>query len=86
MLARIYPKQYNRSAAQSNVASIAFVGALLGNLIFGWTSDHWSRKWSLFVSTIVIIVFAALSIGSYGARGSAPGLFAPLTAYRFFLA
>lgn len=46
MLARIYPKQYNRSPAQSNVASITFVRTLLGNLIFGWTSDHWSRKWS----------------------------------------
>lgn len=57
----------------------------LGNLIFGWLSDHWSRKWSLFWSTIIIILFAALSTGSYGAGGSASGLFAALTAYRFFL-
>ena len=85
MLAILYPKQYSDSPAQSNVASIAFVGTLLGNLVFGWTSDHWSRKWSLFWSTIMIIVFAALSTGSYGAGGSVSGLFAALTAYRFFL-
>ena len=85
MLAILYPKQYVNSPAQSNVASIAFVGTLLGNLIFGWTSDHWSRKWSLFWSTIIILVFAALSTGSYGANGSISGLFAALTAYRFFL-
>jgi hypothetical protein len=85
MLAILYPKQYNNSPAQSNVGSITFVGTLLGNLIFGWTSDHWSRKWSLFWSTIIIIVFAALSTGSYGAGGSVEGLFAALTAYRFFL-
>jgi MFS family permease len=85
MLAILYPKQYSSSPAQSNVASIIFVGTLLGNLIFGWTSDHWSRKWSLFWSTVIIIVFAALSTGSYGAGGRASGLFAALTAYRFFL-
>lgn len=85
MLATIYPKQYTNSPAQSNVSSIAFVGTLLGNLIFGWASDHWSRKWSLFWSTIIIILFAILSTGAYGAGGSASGLFAALTAYRFFL-
>lgn len=85
MLATIYPKQYAESTAQSNVSSITFAGTLLGNLLFGWTSDHWSRKWSLFVSTIIIIVFAALSTGSYGAGGSVKGLFAALAAWRFFL-
>lgn len=53
-------------------------------LFFGYTSDHISRKWSLFVSTIIILIFAALSAGSYGAGGSIYGLFAALTAYRFF--
>lgn len=85
MLARLYPEQYTNSPAQSNVASITFVGSLIGNLVFGWTSDHWSRKWSLFWSTIIIILFAALSTRSYGASGSISGLFAALTAYRFFL-
>jgi MFS family permease len=54
-------------------------------LIFGYTSDHYSRKWSLFASTIILILFAALSAGSYGAGGSSSGLFAALTAWRFLL-
>jgi MFS family permease len=54
-------------------------------LFFGYTSDHFSRKWSLFVSTIIILLFAALGSGSYGAGGSVGGLLAALTAYRFFL-
>ncbi|KAK4500936.1 hypothetical protein PRZ48_009128 [Zasmidium cellare] len=73
MLATIYPKEYAESTAQSNVSSVTFASTLLGNLLFGWTSDHWSRKWSLFVSTVIIIVFAALSTGSYGAGGSIQG-------------
>jgi MFS family permease len=54
-------------------------------LIFGYTSDHWSRKWSLMISTIILFVFAALCAGSYGLNGSQYGLFAALTAYRFFI-
>lgn len=54
-------------------------------LIFGYTSDHYSRKWSLFASTVILIAFAALSAGSYGAGGSSSGLFAALTAWRFLL-
>jgi len=54
-------------------------------LFFGYTSDHFSRKWSLFCSTIIIILFAALGAGSYGAHDSVGGLLAALTAYRFFL-
>lgn len=37
------------------------------------------------ISTIILIIFAALSAGAYGAGGSQYGLFAALTAYRFFL-
>lgn len=54
-------------------------------LIFGYTSDHWSRKWSLMISTLILFVFAALCAGSYGYNGSQYGLFAALTAYRFFI-
>jgi len=85
MLSTIYPKQYKASAAQRNVSSITFAGTVLGMLIFGWTSDHWSRKWSLLISTIILFVFAALSAGSYGADDSTYGLFAALTAWRFLL-
>lgn len=85
ILASLYGPEYKNSAAQSNVSSIAFVGQVVGILIFGWTSDHWSRKWSLFISTIVLIIFAALGAGAYGANDSIYGLFAALTAYRFLL-
>jgi MFS family permease len=85
MLARIYPGAYASSSAQANVASITFAGTVVGMLFFGYTSDHFSRKWSLFASTIIILVFAALGAGAYGAGGSPGGLLAALVAYRFFL-
>ncbi|CAI6331666.1 unnamed protein product [Periconia digitata] len=85
MLKTIYPDAYKNSSAQANVASITFAGTVLGMLFFGYTSDHYSRKWSLFVSTIIIILFAALGTGSYGAGGSPNGLITALVVYRFFL-
>lgn len=85
MLGIIYPDAYANSTAQNNVSSITFAGTVVGMLLFGYSSDRWSRKWSLFTSTIIIILFAALGSGSYGAGGSAHGLFAALAAYRFFL-
>jgi MFS family permease len=85
MLKKIYPDAYAKSSAQANVSSITFAGTVLGMLFFGYTSDHFSRKWSLFASTIIIILFAALGTGSYGAGGSPTGLLAALVAYRFFL-
>ena len=85
MLKQIYGKTYTKSSAQSNVSSIAFAGTVVGMLFFGYTSDRYSRKWSLFVSTIIVLVFAALATGSYGAHDSAQGLFACLVAFRFLL-
>ncbi|KAL9113918.1 MAG: hypothetical protein Q9227_002052 [Pyrenula ochraceoflavens] len=84
-LSKVYQTEYTSSPAQKNVSAIVFAGTVVGQLVFGYTSDHWSRKWSLMLSTIILIVFAALSAGSYGAGGSVYGLFAALTAYRFFL-
>jgi len=37
------------------------------------------------VSTVILIIFAALGAGSYGAGGSLQGMFAALTAYRFLV-
>ncbi|KAK4615575.1 Glycerophosphocholine permease GIT4 [Fulvia fulva] len=84
-LSRIYGTQYTSSSFKHNVSSIAFAGTVVGQLVFGYTSDNYSRKWSLVVSTIILFIFAALCAGSYGAGGSAQGLFAALTAYRFLL-
>ena len=76
MLSTIYGDRYTNSPAQSNVASLAFAGTVVGQLFFGWVSDHYSRKWALMASTIILIVFAALSAGSYGAGGSVEGMLA----------
>ena len=85
MLKGIYGKAYTNSPARSNITSITFVGTVLGQLFFGWYSDHFSRKWALMISTIILIIFAALGAGAYGAGGSTEGLFAALAAYRFLL-
>lgn len=67
------------------MSSISFAGTVVGQLFFGYMADHWSRKWSLLISTIILIVFAALCAGSYGLNDSQYGMFAALTAYRFFM-
>ncbi|OQD74014.1 hypothetical protein PENDEC_c012G06364 [Penicillium decumbens] len=85
MLSTIYPTAYSNSTASQNVSAIAFAGTVVGMLIFGYTSDHWSRKWSLMISTIILFVFAALCAASYGYKDSTYGMFAALTAYRFFI-
>ena len=54
-------------------------------LLFGYTSDKWSRKNSLLVSTICLALFTALAAGSYGYKGSIQGMFAALTAWRFLV-
>jgi MFS family permease len=82
---KLYGKRYTSTDAASNVTSIAFAGTVLGQLMFGYTSDHFSRKWSLLISTIILIVFAALGAGAYGAGGTLGGMIAALTAYRFLL-
>lgn len=78
-LANIYGAQYTDSVASQNVASIAFAGTVVGQLLFGYTSDHYSRKWSLLVSTVILFVFAALGAGAYGAGGTPGSIFAALS-------
>lgn len=85
MLGLIYGKAYSKSPQQSNVPAISFVGIVLGQLAFGYTSDKWSRRNSLLVSTVIMIVFTALSAGAYGAGGSLEGMISALIAYRFLV-
>ena len=84
ILKTIYGKQYTGNSAQKNVTAIAFAGTVVGQLFFGYTSDHYSRKWSLMASTLILFVFAALGAGSYGG-GSVNGMLQALTAYRFLI-
>ncbi|KAH6679283.1 major facilitator superfamily domain-containing protein [Halenospora varia] len=85
MLGKIYGKEYTNSPSQQNISAITFAGTVLGQLIFGYTSDKWSRSGSLLASTCILVIFAALGAGSYGYHGSIQGMFAALTAYRFLV-
>ncbi|KAL9054604.1 MAG: hypothetical protein Q9162_004067 [Coniocarpon cinnabarinum] len=85
ILKSLYGSAYTSGNAGSNISALAFAGEVLGILFFGYTSDHFSRKWSLFISTIILFVFAALSAGAFGANGSLQGTFAALAAYRLLL-
>lgn len=80
-----YGDKFTNSIYKNNISAIAFAGTVLGQLVFGYTSDAWSRRHSLLISTIILIVFAALGAGAWGAGGSTTGLFNALTAYRFLL-
>lgn len=57
---------------------------VVGQLFFGYLSDKWSRKDSLLISTIILIIFTALAAGSYY-HGDPVGMFNILTAWRFFV-
>ncbi|SCV01071.1 LAME_0G13872g1_1 [Lachancea meyersii CBS 8951] len=87
-LSIIYKSQYSDSNALQNVSSIAFVGTVVGQLAFGYISDFHSRKVAMLVGTGILILFSILAAGAWGVGTTgthAGGLFAALTAYRFFL-
>jgi MFS family permease len=79
-----YGDLYKKSQAAKYVADIAFAGIVVGQLLFGFLSDHWSRANSLLISTIILIVFTALATGSYY-KGDTIGMFNMLAAWRFFV-
>ncbi|OBT59742.1 hypothetical protein VE04_00232 [Pseudogymnoascus sp. 24MN13] len=84
ILGQIYGPAYSDSNGAKNIAAIAFAGTVLGMLVFGYTSDKWSRRNSLLVATVIMIIFTALCAGTYGG-GSLPGMIAALTAFRFLV-
>ena len=64
--------------------AIAFAGTIIGMLTFGYFSDAVGRKSGMIIATMIILVFTALSAGSYY-KGRDVGLIQMLTAWRFFL-
>lgn len=84
LLIAIYGAEYKKNPHRKNVTAIAFVGTVVGQLFFGVLSDYWSRRNSLLISTIILIIFSALSAGAYGG-GTLGGMIAALTAYRFLV-
>ncbi|KAK5087343.1 glycerophosphoinositol permease [Exophiala xenobiotica] len=85
ILGVIYGDAFTSSPQRKDVNAIAFAGTVLGQLVFGVLSDYWSRRNSLLISTIILIIFSALSAGAYGAGDSLGGLLAALAAYRFLV-
>ncbi|CVK95466.1 related to GIT1-Glycerophosphoinositol transporter also able to mediate low-affinity phosphate trans [Fusarium mangiferae] len=83
-LKRQYGDVYANSNAFKYVSDIAFAGTVVGQLVFGFLADHWSRTNTLMVSTVILIIFTALAAGSYW-HGQAVGMFNMLTAWRFFV-
>jgi len=55
ILKKLYKPEYTHSNAQSNITSLVFVGEVVGIIIFGYTSDRFSRKWSIFASTVILV-------------------------------
>ncbi|KAK0628854.1 major facilitator superfamily domain-containing protein [Bombardia bombarda] len=84
ILALEYDDVWATSTAKKYVGAIAFAGTVVGQLFFGYLSDHWSRTNSLLVSTVILIIFTALAAGSYY-KGDTVGMFNILTAWRFFV-
>ncbi|KAH6898091.1 major facilitator superfamily domain-containing protein [Thelonectria olida] len=79
-----YGDVYAKSNAYKYVSDIAFAGTVVGQLVFGFLADHWSRTNTLMVSTVILIIFTALAAGSFW-HGEAIGMFNMLTAWRFFV-
>ncbi|GAW13991.1 hypothetical protein ANO14919_033830 [Xylariales sp. No.14919] len=84
VLSHQYGDVYDSSQAAKVVSAIAFAGTVVGQLVFGYTADRWSRTNSLLISTVVLIIFTALAAGSYY-HGDPVGMFNILVAWRFFV-
>lgn len=85
-LSILYEDEYTKSRAISNISSIAFAGTVIGQLSFGYISDHFARKGGMLLANVLLILFTILcAAASWGAHGSVYGMFAALTAFRFFL-
>ncbi|WFD20542.1 hypothetical protein MCAP1_002789 [Malassezia caprae] len=82
LLKGLYPDALD-SNSKETLDAIAFAGTVVGMLIFGYYSDAIGRKSGMVVSTLIILVFTALSAGSYY-KGSSRGMIQMLTAWRFF--
>ncbi|KAJ4293938.1 glycerophosphoinositol permease [Collariella sp. IMI 366227] len=84
ILALQYGDVWENSNAQHIIGAIAFAGTVLGQLVFGYLSDKWSRTGSLLVSTVILVIFTILSAASYY-HGDVVGMFKIMAAWRFFV-
>ncbi|KAM9906166.1 hypothetical protein OXX79_001707 [Metschnikowia pulcherrima] len=83
-LSIIYGEKYTESNAISNISAIAFAGTVIGQLTFGYVSDHVARKGGMLIANLLLIFFTLLcAVATWGKTPE--GLFAALTTFRFFL-
>lgn len=80
ILKKLYKTEYSNSNAQSNITSLVFVGEVVGIILFGYTSDRFSRKWSIFASTVIVVckLVDNLTIPSLDNLSSSSSLLLPL--------
>lgn len=83
ILRKLYKPIYKENDFSELVTSIAFAGTVVGMLIFGYLSDVVGRKNGMIVATLIVLVFTALTAGSYY-KGDAKGLIQMFIAWRFF--
>ncbi|GEQ68628.1 hypothetical protein JCM33374_g2296 [Metschnikowia sp. JCM 33374] len=83
-LSMIYGKKYKHSPAISNISAIAFAGTVIGQLTFGYISDHVARKGGMLIANVLLILFTILcAVATWGKTPN--GLFTAITVFRFFL-
>lgn len=83
-LALIYGDRYKNSNAISNIAAIALAGTVVGQLSFGYISDHYARRGGMLIANVMLISFTLLcAVATWGKTPE--GLFTSITVFRFFL-
>lgn len=83
-LKRLYGSKFTDSPAVSNISAIAFAGIVIGQLSFGYLSDHVARKGGMMLANVMLIFFTILcAAATWGVTLN--GMFAALTTFRFFL-
>lgn len=83
-LSLLYADEYTKSSAISNISAIAFAGTVLGQLAFGYISDHYARKSGMLTANVMLIFFALLcAVATWSPTPY--GIFTGVTVCRFFL-
>lgn len=83
-LSLIYGSKYKDSNAISNISAIAFAGTVIGQLGFGYISDHFARRSGMLIANVMLIFFTLLcAVATWGKTPE--GLFTAITVFRFFL-
>ncbi|EPX71677.1 glycerophosphodiester transporter [Schizosaccharomyces octosporus yFS286] len=85
ILKKLYPKEIKAHHTIKKISMIAYVGTIVGQLLFGVFSDALGRKAGMVASSAFLVVATALCTGAYGYHGSISGMMQALIAYRFFL-